>query len=788
MSGAFNWSLEAFGDIYNTLKFEEDIDLDTIDFSGIKNDLVHILTTPTPLEESRQKLGDGSKPVALPNGDEVELNQAFLEVTTLLSNEFDLDQLNAAELLYYAGDISYKKGTSIADSARLSYYLRANYILNILGYFISKQRLDVIVTDNNALFDNILKSFEKIYKLISALNDMIDKQKVTSDINSLAFINCINYSRGQLFSAHELLGLVLFGLVDNYFNQFGSLDNYKKVLALILKNISDEDILIVRFLPSTLQLFKLVLDKKDDATVDQFYKYITSTVSQDYNSNIGATAKDDIDLSKAKLSGFEVLTSFVFLTEFIPWCKELGSRTAKYDFKEGILKYMEWLISYGVMERLLSYCSETANLKTKQAYDWSNMYDFRALLQKNFPQLTPSKFVYPGSQELLNAMRPGFENIPKLVDVSFLALDPTLNETLISPFFQSFFSLFICNAAVVLSSLRDSEEDFVLSSMTSRRKKKKRNKMPEKGYWKSLLCLHYNNRPELCELFWSDELVTNDIIGFIAWGLSNNTSPLITATFCILLGSLASAGSDAAARIWEVLVHNNNTTMKKNDYSKISIDSLYDSLKYYVDALNENFEQDLSDQLKLNQKKQDFLFSANTSQKEAEESGENRIVIELAEDSVVFISGFLQLLSSIVKNLSTDYERSKEIKSAAYTIFSPIIKGFLKFDNLINGSKYLQVDINSHSTNNPKFVDLPNIFVSDDSRIILTNLILNLLGDFVSSDSDPFIRYEIWRLVDRWMYQGLHDLPEDQKNDTFKQSSEGSTPARGTSHSCNHSQ
>lgn len=139
MSGSFNWSLETFGELYNTFKYEVDIDLDTLDFSNIKNDIIHVLTTPTPLEESRKKLGDGSKPVTLPNGDEVELNQAFLEVSTLLSNEFDLDQLNAAELLYYAGDITYKKGTSIGDSARLSYYLRANYILNILGYLISKK-------------------------------------------------------------------------------------------------------------------------------------------------------------------------------------------------------------------------------------------------------------------------------------------------------------------------------------------------------------------------------------------------------------------------------------------------------------------------------------------------------------------------------------------------------------------------------------------------------------------------------------------------------------------------
>ncbi|KAL6454856.1 hypothetical protein SBY92_004327 [Candida maltosa Xu316] len=783
MSGIFNWSSEAFSDIYNAIKYEGDVDLDTIDFSNIKNDLSNVLITPTPSDQSRTKLGDGSKPVTLPNGAEAKFNQAFIEVSSILSNELNLDELNAAELLLNSSEISYKRGTSMGDSARLSFYSRYDYILNILGYLTSQKRLDIVVTDYNSLMDNIVKSFEKIYKLISILNDLIDKQKVTSDINSLAFINCINYSKNQLFKAHELLGSVLFGLVDNYYPQFGTLANYKKLMELISKNINDEDVLVIHFLPSILQLFKKLLQSSDENNVDIFYKTITTSISQ---------AAEEIDLSKTKLTGFEVVTSFIFLTEFIPWCKESTSRTAKYDFKDGILKYMEWLVSYGVMERLLSYCSETSNLKTQQAYEWSNMYDFRALLQRNFPKLTPTKFVYPGSQELSSIVRPGFENVVKLVDVSFLTLDPTLNETLVAPFFQSFFSSFISNAAIVLTSLRDSEEDFVLSSMNRKEEEEdddeddfllgddhpgktvgldldKVAQRAELERFYLAFAYTYNNRRELCELFWSDEQVTNDIIGFISWGLSNNTSALITATFCLLLGSLASAGSDAASRIWEILVHNNNNTIKKNDFSKISVDSLYDSLKYYIDSLNESFEQDLNDQLKLKQKKQDFLFSANPSKKESEESGENRIVIQLAEDSVVFISGFMQLLSSIVKNLSTDFERSKEIKSVAYTRFAPIISGFLKFDNLISGSKYLQVDINSQSTNNPKFVDLPNIFVSDDSRIILTNLILNLLGDFVSNDADPFLRYEIWRLLDRWMYQGLHDIQDDQKNDTFKQ-------------------
>ena len=54
MSGSFNWSLETFGELYNTFKYEVDIDLDTLDFSNIKNDIIHVLTTPTPLEESRK--------------------------------------------------------------------------------------------------------------------------------------------------------------------------------------------------------------------------------------------------------------------------------------------------------------------------------------------------------------------------------------------------------------------------------------------------------------------------------------------------------------------------------------------------------------------------------------------------------------------------------------------------------------------------------------------------------------------------------------------------------------
>ncbi|KAG7662045.1 NUP192 [[Candida] subhashii] len=799
MSDFLNWSSDAFADIYNSIKFQNDIDATTTVTKPITNDLIHVLTTPTPSDKSLNTLTNESKPITFPNGTEVKLNQAFIEVSVILANELELDELNSAELLYHSNDVSYKRGTSLGDSARLAYYARQEYILNILGHLISHKRLDSICTseaDYNKLFDNIVKSFEKVYKLILNLNNMIDKQKVTSNINSLAFISSINFSRSQLFSSHELLGSLLFGLMDNYFEKFGKLENYKRIISLISNNVNDDDILVVHFLPGVLQLFtKLMEAVGNDQIVDQFHKHIVSTISTDYS--VISNEAETIDLSKSKISGFEVVTSLVFLTQFIYWCKESGNRTAKYDFKENILKYMEWLISYGAMERILCYCAETSHIETQKLFEWSNIYDFRALLQKNFPKLVASKFQYPGGQELLYAsnMKPGFENVPRLVDVTFLKLNKDLNETLISPFFQRFFSMFISNAAIILTSLRDSEEDFVLSSINRKEeedneKEDNGNESPRKSdkqiglnldevaqradLERFYLAFAYtcNNRPELCSLFWSDDAFTNDVVGFISWGLANNTSPLITATFCLFLGSLASGGSDAAARIWEILVSNNYTTMKKNDYSKISVDSLVDSLNYYIDSLNESFEQDLNEQLKLVQKKHEFLFTSNPTKQDSEDPSNNRVVIALAEDSVVFVSGFIQLISAIVKNLSASNDRCKEIKQIAYNRFSPIIRGFLKFDNLINGGKILSVDVNFQNANNAKFVDLPNIFVSDESRITLTNLILNLLGDFVNNDDDPYIRYEIWRLLDRWVYHGLHDLPENspisnQGNDPF---------------------
>lgn len=813
-----NWSTDIFVDCYNSIKYQDQPNLNLV--SNLRNDLFSILSIPSRSETSRSKLIDESTPVKFSNGNEFRLNKEFIESSIYLSTELNIDEILTAELLYNSTKLSYEKGTTFIDGGRLAFFTRLQLILNILGYLISSNNLSLIVNENyDAFFNNLLISFQKIYEMLEKINDLIDKQKVTNDINNLSFINTINYIKAQLFNSHEVLGQIYFSLVDTYFEQFGSLKYYTKIVDHVSKTLNDNDILIVHYLPGLMK-FITTLSDIQELEVFRLHKQIVTKLNNEYDKVV---SEESVDLSKSNLKGFEIVLDFVMLTSFIPWCKLSESRTNAIDFKDDILIYIEMCISCGATEVLLCYTADTSNYKTSELLDWSNLYDFRSLLQMNFPRLSPSKFIYTNSDDLTNlvSLRPQeFENINALLDISNYKVSEDFNQNLLAPFFHIFFNYFISNAAIILTLLRDNEEDFLLSSINRKQleneekiskndegidndkdgdrhdnKKDFANKSNGNDLGIDLdeiatrsdlerfylaFVYTYNNRQELCSLFWSNDEITNDIMGFISWGLSNNTSPLISATFCLLLGSLASSGDEAAIKIWEILVNKNATaasasgSLKKSDFSKISIDSIIDSLNYYLESLNANFEQDLNYQAKLQQKKQEILFSSsfnNTDNNtESDDYPLDKVLIELSEDSVVFISGFIQLISSIVGNLSSTNERSKEIKNIAFSRFSPVICAFLKFDNIITVSKNIQSNNNlftvTNGPNNSKTSDSSNVLVNDDNRVIIVNLLLNLLSDFVNNEESFTIRYKVWNIIDRWISQSMNEGDSSKTNNS----------------------
>lgn len=790
------WDVEVFAECYNIIRVQGAVPADLENWIGY--DLRSLVDLPPRNEKSRSVLaaGESGKHVTLHSGDEYELNKPFIADASAISTELALDELCAAELLQIAAVTTAAKGADLTDAGRLAYFQRIDYILNIVGYLAAEKKVLLLYplgVPESQLLTTILASFKKIYELLRIQNDLIDKQKVTSDINDLQFVSEVKFVKNKLFDTHTLLSQVLYTLVDNYIDTLGNWESYLAIVAHVSENISDDsDLLVMHYLPSLLRIVSNPNDVSDDQVV-KFHENFVKVLSADYVKVSGNG--DEIDLSKTSIRIYLLVVKLMYFIALIPWCKEQESRTQKFDFEKDILKYVEWLISYGTLEQVLSYSAESARPETKSLYENNTLYNFRPLLQKSFPTLKPLKFIYPGSEELLLLVkqRPELSNVAILCENQTFKLATGFCDTLVAPFFHKFISNFISHAAIVLTLLRDSEEDFLLSSANGKQlepdmpasntrqgsisggdfdsfvhsNKRLTGELSEsrpdgtneglnldeiasraelERFYMS--CAYtYTHRKSLCEKFWAVD--DSNVVGFIGWGISNNTSPLITATFCLLLGSLTFGGETASAKVWDILVNAQSGNIKRNDYSKISVDSIINSLTYYIDALSENLEHDLSVFMKNQQKKQEFMFSSSSLSKTEEESSAP-LSIQLSEDSIVFISGFFMLVALIVENANGNSLISKNIRVAAFARFLPIITNVLKFDNLIISAKGMLTD-NKVS---------PVVFDAG-SRTITLNLVLYLLSAFASDRESLDIRYKIWVIVDRWL---CFDINENDPN------------------------
>lgn len=770
MSG-LHWACNVFEDCYNLLKLYLDVptslSVQNEYITAIKPDLVECLRIPP--KKSTQFKPDHE--ITFSNGESIKANQQFIDLAYELSTELLLDETIAAEVLYMANQAAASKGTDYIGSGRLAFFNRFQYILNILIWVSENDRFSLIASDDTArgkLFANVLESFQFIYKVLQNVNDLIDKRKAAVGNFDVQFVDSITYLKTQLFQCHELLATFLYSYVSHYPL---TLDNFKRLITTITTNLEDTDVFIIHFLPSLL----FQVSNLDDNVIEQFYKYTVDKLN-----NISA------------MLNLEIFILLVLLANFIPWCKKAESRQQKYNFTSNISHHIQTCINNGVAEWILNYTSATCNPETKKELEWNAAYDFKTLLQRNIPVLQPNKFKC--NTEFISSSFNNQESNPllnELLDTSIFVTSESFNEDVLSSHFHSFFDCFIVNSANILTSLRDNEEDFLLSSVNKsdsgdsvsgspqfgKKKDFKHNgfSSPKLNYssvdldeiaskaelerFYMLIVYTYQNRSQLCKLFWKDTENINDKFGFITWGLNNNTSPLITATFCLLLGSLV-GDEQTTLKIWEILVNNNTPSglglTKKSDFSKISVNSIFDSLMYYVDALNDNYKQE--------NKKQDLIlpsFDKNEKANDQDDSTTDIILVELAEDGVVFIAGFVLLLSFLVKNLKSSLDVTKEVKNSIFNRFSPVIKGFLKFDNHVIETNHWNSRF-AVSGNNEKggMLGLKELKVDEANRVIILNLMMKLLGEFVADRNDLNMRYKVWDILDRWLY---HSLAEDNE-------------------------
>lgn len=776
------WSLDVFLACYNAIKVASP--LSSAPLAQVKQDLQNVLVVPGRNENSRKALsaGESGKPVVLPSGLEVSLNAPFIESTSTLALELELDELCTAELMQQALETTFLKGADPVESGTLLYFQRYQYILNILGYFVTEGKLTSVLGNNSEkpLLTQILASFKKIYSLLNMQNGLIDKQRATADMNDLQFVNKITYAKRQLFDLHDLLSQILYSLIDSYSDSFANYETYSMLTSHINETVkSDDDVFLLHYIPS-LSRIATSLDSFSDDLVGKFHASFTNELKNDYTK---VSSDDGLDLTKSGMRSYSRVIQIMFFIAFIPWCKQTALRTSKYDFEKDILKQIEWLISYGTLEQLLCYSSECTRPETRALLDNGKLLEFKLLLQRHYPSMAPIQLLPQGANEIVqNAkLQSPKPNFLKLFELPSYRPSQEVCDLILAPQFHSFFSNFINHAAIVLTQLRDSEEDFLLSSINRKeienasgaskgellqyaedfnrsynssnsQKTRKDSSVNAKDIDLDELatcaelerfyvaCVYtYSYRPELCQQFW--EFDDQNIMGLITWGLANNTSPLITSTFCLLLGSLTYGSKNSSVKVWDLLVHSQDGSYKKNDYSKISIDSIIHSLNYYVEALTESLESELGAHAKKLQEQQEHMYSGENNASHTLASS----TIQLSEDSIAFISGFFMLLSTLVENTELDDQISINMRESAFSRLLPTIIAYLKFDNLISSAQSSL----SEKVPRPPFFDSEN-------RTALINLVLNLLSSFAKFGNLK-INCEIWNTIDRWLCHSLQD-------------------------------
>ncbi|VEU22832.1 DEKNAAC103904 [Brettanomyces naardenensis] len=558
-----------------------------------------------------------SKTVTFTDGSQFELNDQFCAAALTLSDELNLDEVVAAEILFKASNTEAATlGVQFIDLGRVAYHTRRLYILEIVGYELS--------SGNTTLFSNldIVSSFKQIEAQLDSVSQSVQRAKLLGTYNSDAVAKSVAFCRDSLFKQQQLLGEVFWAYLSiaGHHTCFTSSLTYLNTLAA--NDISSLCLLpgIVRYTSSLSSLWK------------------ESDIISFHSSVIADTQNPD----KLSESPMKALVDTIFLTNFISWCKDDPSRSKQFPFESSVSEPLKRSISIGGSLEMFLCASADTSLVDSANSDTriTPFYDFRSFLQRHIPKLIPVKLLDDDGNAAAAATTKEYQLSSHFTSI-------------LAPELSSFALSFIANAAFILTDLRDTEEDLLLSSEELDLDAIAENADLERFY--VALFYLYSERPSLASQFWLDKSST--AYGFLQWASKCN-SPLIISTFCLFLASLAS-GSDNAINTFNFLQITNEkvattSTSLLGKFSSVSWSTIYSSLAYY-----------------------------NKAMKGSTGDSSTTAPTVLGEDSIIFISGMFQVLSEVARN--SDQARSGLLLSDDYQLLK-ILGDFLSNSTPLGGS------------------------------------------------------------------------------------------------------
>jgi nuclear pore complex protein Nup205 len=506
-----HWTLDLFTELYEGIE-SGNIPGQLLD--NLKEDLENLIIVKKKNEASRKLLEVGK--VQFSDG-EYELNDEFKIAAATVSDDLDIDELIAAELIHNSSGL----GITLIDNAQAAYYLRKKKILNIVSYIFNAGDIPLVELVNSSNFQNtLLESFKFVQDELTSVFQLVQKAKLVGTYNSTEFQLKIKFRRDFLKAQHETLGEILYGLVSK---NLVSKTQFLKFFNFI-DAFDADDFFAVHLLPGFL-LFVSKLSQLPDEDVKQLH---SDLIKQLHNK----------DIYKRPLKVFSIL---VFSTYFIDWCKSSPQRLKEFDFDIAIETPMTQAIQLGALEEFLIVAAETTDFKSEL------FYDIRSLLEQHLPRLV-QKRIYDINEEETKKLR--LQDPQSQTTVYVIDKDDRLSENLtelLTQTLDNFIQSFISDAAFLLVKLKDSEEDSLLSGEDLSLDDISKNADLERFYL--ALFFVYADRESLISSFWEDR--ESNSFGFIEWA-SKSEDLLMRSTFAIMVSALAT-GSENASHVYHFI-------------------------------------------------------------------------------------------------------------------------------------------------------------------------------------------------------------------------------------------
>lgn len=657
-----HWSLKNFELLYNSI---ENGNLDSKLFDDLLDDLKNLNLNNDFMKNaaSRSTLENGK--IKLANGSEYSVAQAFIIAAIKLSDELNLDEIVACELMLSSiedSNLSKNDDLLLLNNGKIQYYMRRQYILQIVSYVVNCLNSNAVIfqklinnDDKNTFIKTTLLSFKAIHTQLEAIKQIINKAQILEQYDVL-FQQNIKFRYDFLLKEYDTLSQILYGLADK--KMLLTKDHILSVIDHICE-LDTDDVFLVYYIPTLFNAF----NRLDDFAEENDVRFLHKTFLSDLEN------EDKISKNPVK-----VMLIFTFLTCFISWCKQKPFERAKnIDFKTAIDDPMSLAVEYGALEQLMVISADTSKIRKDKSVDL--FYDIRSLLQRHFPKLIPKQLIdnertydkIGQSNDLTNNYNGNLvvntnpytkmsENIrTKKRSKPFLSQYEVLNlstqtEGFLLTSMHAVLQKIITDCAFLLTKIKDAEEDSLLSGEDLDLDDVSTKADLERFFL--TVYFFYASRPEYSKEFWQDK--ESNAYGFIEWS-SKCSDSLMRSCFYLMISSL-SYGSENALNVFHYFKEN----------SIVSWNIIAQSISDYIIKIN-NYNKTV-------QNKHQSLDTV--------ESNITMLALEegLSEETIIFLSSLFTLIGSVAHDVDN------QTKLLISNTFSDILFEFAKLDTPLMGA------------------------------------------------------------------------------------------------------